>query len=297
MAWEKLTPHQPRIAGLTVRITEHGYGGKPYLVIRISRELAQETLIDPDKNSRIDVFVGAGADAGSMRIAPDKNGAYAIHPQGKRGALKLALPAPRGAPAEFEPHKGYAVDAILDDGAIVFHAPWYKPAGERRAVSDFVAENQRLDREYAPRTAQPETATTLDAVQESAGPWAPGLSLSPPPPPPPPVLDDEDDKPVNGSAHGHVYPDSAAPSLLAFVHKGKSCQLNRKQHAAVLKLHAAMLKCPDGHLDFDTLIKVAGATDRAVMQATLSAARKAIEPLGLKIISVPGFGYRMEESA
>jgi hypothetical protein len=292
MAWEKLLPPRLGTAGLTVSIT----GKSPRLAIRISRALADEMIF----SERADVFIGIGADSGCLKVQPHKDGTYALTTDSKASAFKILLKPPLGAPDHLDATK---LDAQMDDGAIVFAMPWHVRAGNR------VVEEAEAEAE-APRPAASDmseyvSTRVFDGTRPLVSTAVARIKARHSPPPTldsakalsdiKDALEEIEDRPLNGSVKSHVYADSPEGLKFEFNHNCRSCQLPWKQHAVVTRLHAAMLKEPLGFLDYDILTKLAGTNERAIMQATLSAARKPLKALGLQIVSVPGFGYRMEE--
>lgn len=310
MAWTKLPTVSVRYEGLTLRITRAGYDG-PYLVIRIPRPLAAESGIPADEKSRVDLFLGEGSDAGRIKIEPRPDGSRRSQPVGKTGPVKIALPKPPGAPDDFATTTVEAT--VLASGkprkgrGLTFPLPWHRPAADR--IFD---ETTVVVEEAAP--------TTLDAVEEAARPMSgvfhqfspeqqeAALSYRGPENHGDPafsraaiaavardVLADIEDKPVNGSARGHVYADSGEGQKIIFSHNGKSCAVGRPVHTLLTKLHAAMVKNPDGFLGDDLLAKATGRPNVDALHALVSVGRKAVDDMDLHIKRWPKLGYYMRE--
>lgn len=343
MTWIKLyrAPSQARIDALNVRITASGYEGVPNLVIRIAREYAAQGGILADEKSRVDTYLGAGADAGRMLIRPDPKGERTCHPRGMTGTLRLAFRAPDGMPREWP---ATDVEAQVEsESGISFKLPWHKPAGEREvgedtapvqggkaakakreatrpkpqkvadkikrglqealAVTRGEAEPARVHvHQVRPEPAPKPLPPTLDAVEETARPLESdfvgermteeellkGLDR----------LFDEDDKPVNGTAGGHVYADSpSGAKTIAFHHKGKSVDLEEREHAVMSRLYKATLKSPGAFLDFGVLSKAAGTKDIDILHVVMTRGTEKVKVLGLIVGVKKKLGYWMKEAA
>jgi hypothetical protein len=292
MTWQKLTlPKPSRVTGVTLRVTAKGYD-TPHLVIRIARELAASGGIPSDRKSRVDVFLGAGADAGRMKIACDPDGAHACHPSGKTGALKIAFRAPPETPKEFAPT---TVKAASKDGGVTFLLPWYRRAADRvveepPATLEAIEEMARPTRSFfGSLTPEQQTAALAYRGEENHGDPAfarserAGAAAKA----------EITDKPVNGTARHHVYADSEdVGQKYQFAYGDKNCLLNKRQLALAAKLQKAMGK---GFIDDNVLVHVTGVRDADCLHALVSTVRKAIGPLGLKIERQPKIGYFMAE--
>lgn len=301
MTWTKLIPScGTRNNGLTVRITKAGYD-HPHLVIRMARTLAETAGIPPHETSRVDVLLGTGGDAGSMRLKLADNGAWACHPQGKGAALKVALMRPEGFPDDYDTTD---VAVVISRGALTFGLPWHKRAADRQVEDDddlpdaemIAADVSGIFSRPPPPPSEAGAATTpptLDAVEESARPV--------PEPAKPPTFHVEQqtaDKPLNGTAKTHIYPDSFdTQNRIVFSHGGKTCEVNKRQHKLLHKLHEAMVKNPDGFLDDGLLVAVTGVPNAEALAALVSTVRKPIGRIQLVINRWPKLGYFMREAA
>lgn len=315
MSWTKLAPPRAtRIHAVMLRITTAGFDS-PHLIIRVDRDIARAAGLPHETSGRVDLFLGEGADAGRMRLESSPSGTYAAFPQGKSAAVRICLKTHPGWPAEWA---ATVVDADAADGGLVFPLPWHKRAADR------TVEAEEEPDELPPLPLRPVTLEDITAPlshgREKAAEKGNGVSAvmdrrasSHPPAPsvarpradPAAVaayfvgdqIEELADKPVNGTAKGHVYADSEEIGARhEFSHNGRSCLLNKRQHIVATKLHAAMTKVPGGFIPYDVLIKAAGITDKPVLAAEVSRTRKLIRPLGLDIEAQPGMGFFMREA-
>src|SRR5262245_45869364 len=125
MAWEKLkrVTTSKIVPDVSVRITPEP---KRRLVVLVSRGAVGRAGLNMGVG-RCDVFTGTGADAGMLRIAPDKRGEWACSAY-KVGSVKITARPPEGSPQTFERARA---DAEIADGAIVLRLPWHKRASDR----------------------------------------------------------------------------------------------------------------------------------------------------------------------
>lgn len=273
MSWTKI-PRAPgnaaAVEGLNVRITAKGYDS-PHLIIRVARTLAAKAGIPPDVKSRVDVLLGAGADAGGMRVVHDPAGAHGAFPQGKRGAVRIVFKQPAGMPPEYP-------DTMVDlefpkGGGVVFALPWHKRAADRE-VEELPAVVHCDDDAYR-TTVVPVTVgdfisatvpATLDAVEETARPAPNGHALQ--------------------------VPESGEPIMLPFTHKGQTVELEKIRHAVATALYKVLGK---GYVAAEMLLRTYGGKDRAALLEMVGDMAKDLAPLRLEAGLRHGRGYWMRE--
>jgi hypothetical protein len=312
MAWEKLTNiPASRTVGVRVSIRSAGYAS-PRLFVRIFPHTAKAAGL-PDGVSRTSAFIGAGADAGLMRIRHERDGEFPCYaPADHETMYKVIVnPLPAGAPQSL---RSTPCEVLPGRGAITFRMPWYvQPTLREVEVKEDQQESVVSDRLVFPaevmpalqlpiiRETSPETLDELarefpmhEVVQpESVRPIVPDQAairqaLD--------QIESEIDKPLNGSARNHVYADSeTAQRKYTFVHKSKTCMLTKREYDVVTKLHHAMIKVPGGFIDHNILVQAAKVKDKDALGAVISVIRKLILPLGLHIKPQPKMGYWMED--
>jgi hypothetical protein len=103
----------------------------------------------------------------------------------------------------------------------------------------------------------------------------------------------DEDKPVNGTAHHHVYADSVPPGACIFTHKGKSVALDQREHALATKLFKARGK---GFLDYNVLSRTAGVKDIDILHVVMTTLTAKMEKVDLYIGVKKKLGYWMKEA-
>ncbi len=79
-------------------------------------------------------------------------------------------------------------------------------------------------------------------------------------------------------------------ATVPFEHAGRQILLTPQCHALAMKLHRAMGK---GFLGYDVLMAAAGVPDVAALRPPVNRLRRAVEPIGLDVVTVRRLGYMM----
>lgn len=309
MSWARLHPHlQPgRVTGIALSIArEKQTKNSARMFLRVAPQVAEAAGIPIGERSRVDLFLGDGAEAGQMKIVPGPEGAYLCRPAKKGGALTIAAGVPEGFPRELRTHHCEMIDA--GKGGIVFALPF---AGSRQAqiirkhLTDAGVDPEAFD-EVAVSADEPNPAVRMTEAE-----LVEGLDriIKPPAAPPPAGVKDwceqrevkaPPPKPRAMPSLPKPEQREAAPDppRRTFAHGKEAVALSPWHYAIATKLKAGMGK---GFIPYGDLMAAARGAglkigDVGSLQAYISTLRKQLWWLGLEICVVEKMGYYMREA-